>query len=324
VEVAEALARELFRAKHAVVATLSGNLCDLAALFAFTAPGDKVAMIPFSGGGYPFGVEKFHRRLVSLPIEGPGFPLDAEKACKTITGQRVSLTILGASYFLFPHPVREIGTCVRGLGPAHRCVYDASHVLGLVACGEFQDPLREGAELLFGSTHKSFFGPQGGILMTDSAECAAAVRRFTDLDFEGGIGLVDNPHVNRIAALGLALEEMLDDRSYGRRVIENAKALAGALDEQGIPVWFRDRGYTESHQVLLDLDRDLAANFCRKLDEAGIFIDLSGRIGTAEVTHRGMGPAEVREIARWMAGIFHGNAPRDVKKRIRELAASKR
>jgi glycine hydroxymethyltransferase len=324
VEVAEALARKLFRAKHAVVTPLSGNLCDLGALFAFTAPGEKVAMIPFSGGGYPFGVGKFHRKPVSLPVECPGFPLDAEKSGKIISRERPALTILGASYFLFPQPVRGVSACVKRLGTGHHCVYDGSHVLGLIACGAFQDPLREGAELLFGSTHKSFFGPQGGILLTNSAACAAALRRFTDLDFEGGIGLVDNPHVNRIAALGLALEEMLADPGYGKRVVENAKTLAGALDEQEVPVRFRDRGYTESHQLLLDLDGERAAAFCRKLDAAGIFIDRSGRIGTAEITHRGLGPAEVREIARWMAGLFHGNAPRGLKKRIRDLAVSKR
>jgi glycine hydroxymethyltransferase len=297
VETTEALASELFRARHAIVTSLSGNLCDLAVLFAFTAPGDPVGILPFTAGGYPLGVEKFHRKRWDLPVHKGTYDIDVKAAAEGMQRMKPKLNILGASYLLFPQPVEALAGAMRASSPGGLCVYDGSHVLGLIACGVFQHPLQEGADLLIGSTHKSFFGPQGGLILTNRDEHAAAVRKFLELDLETGIGLVDNPHVNRIAALGLALEEMLEDPGYGKRVVDNAKALAEALTEQGFPVRFKDRGYTESHQILLDLPPEGAEKLCHDLEKAEIYIDIGGRLGTAEVTRRGMGPGDMKEIA---------------------------
>lgn len=300
----ESLARKLFRAEHALVSPVSGNLCVLAAVSAFTSPGDAVAMLPFSAGGYPFGIEKFHRRRVIIPADEGNMSMDAEQAVELLAEDKVRLAFLGASFIPFPHPVSGIR---RGLEEAgHDCllVYDGSHVLGLIACGEFQDPLREGADMLIGSTHKTFYGPQGGLVLTGSPRLAASMRGMLELDLEYGIGLVDNPHLNRIAALGVALEEMLDDPDYGARVVENSRALARALDGLGVPVRFRERGYTASHQVLLDLGAAEREKLCRDLEQAGIFIDRWGRLGTAEVTHLGMGPGDMEAIADRIARIY--------------------
>jgi glycine hydroxymethyltransferase len=322
VEATEELACKLFRARHALVAPISGNLCDLAVLFAFTAYDEKVAMLPFSAGGYPLGLEKFHRRRVSLPVDERGFNVDGPSALEALARERPELTILGSSFILFPQPVAEIATAVKAARPPGFCVYDGSHVLGLIACGEFQDPLREGAEVLFGSTHKSFFGPQGGILLTNSAEHAARLRKYLEIDFETGIGLVDNPHMNRIAALGIAMEEMLANRGYGRRVIENAIFFGRALDKLGVPIRFREHKYTRSHQLLLDLDSARAEKLCRDLEAVSIFIDVGGRLGLAEATHRGMRRAELREIAEVIAEVYHGGPRPVLKKRIRDLVES--
>ncbi len=304
VETTEVLASRLFDAEHALVTPLSGNICDLAALLAFTSPGDSAAMVPFTSGGYPFGVTKFDRKLFPIPVDPETFSIDTQAACDLISREKIALTILGASCIPFPHPVREISRCVRESGHGGVCVFDGSHVLGLIACGEFQDPLGEGADVLIGSTHKTFFGPQGGVMLTRSKERADALNRYLEFDLDEGLGLVDNPHVNRIAALGVAIEEMLDDPGYGGRVIENARTLAAALDDLGVPVRFKERGYTCSHQVVLDLDSESAQRFCEKLEAAGIFIDIGGRIGTAEATRMGMGPDRMKEIAQSMAKIF--------------------
>ncbi len=243
-------------------------------------------------------------------------------AAEGLAREGARLAFLGASFIPFPHPVAEIR---RGLEESgHDCllVYDGSHVLGLIACGEFQDPLREGADVLVGSTHKTFFGPQGGLALTADPRLAHALRRMLELDLEAGIALVDNPHLNRIAALGLALEEMMEDPSYGARVVENARALAGALDRLGVPVRFRERGYTASHQVLLDLEPPAAGTLCRDLEEAGIFIDAWGRLGTAEATHLGMGPGEMEEAAGLIAEVHAGRPGRDLRARVAELALS--
>jgi len=318
----EKLAGDMFRAEHALVSSLSGNLCVLAATAAFTSPGDAVAILPFAAGGYPFGLEKFHRRNVAIPADEDSLVIDVPQTVELLLAEEVGLAFLGASFIPFPHPVQEIR---RGLDEAgHDCilVYDGSHVLGLIACGGFQDPLREGADILIGSTHKTFYGPQGGLVLTGSSGLAGSMRKMLELDLEAGIGLVDNPHLNRIAALGIALEEMLEDPGYGERVVENSRALARALDESGVPVRFRERGYTASHQILLDLDADGAETLCRALEDVGIFIDAWGRLGTAEATHRGMGPAEMEILAAWIAAIYKERPPAKLPEEIRQLALS--
>ena len=240
-------------------------------------------------------------------------------AKKLITDASVRLTILGASYIPFPHPVRELSKFIGNSSRSSLLVYDGSHVLGLIACAEFQDPLREGAKVLFGSTHKSLYGPQGGIVLTNSSEHEKILRNFLEIDLEAGIALVDNPHVNRIAALGIALEEMSRNRNYGRRVIRNAKALAKALDESGVPVRFRERGYTESHQILLNLSPEAAEKLCRQLENVGIFVDITGRIGVAEVTRRGMGPSEMGRVAELMKEVYKKGPQEGLKKRVHRL-----
>ncbi|MEW6554260.1 MAG: hypothetical protein AB1384_08250 [Actinomycetota bacterium] len=322
VDETERLGREIFRSGHALVSSLSGNLCVLAAVSAFTVPGEAVAMLPFAAGGYPFGIEKFHRRRLDIPADHGSLAVNAARTVELLVRERVALAFLGASFIPFPHPVEDIR---RGLDEAgHRCllVYDGSHVLGLIACGEFQDPLREGADLLIGSTHKSLFGPQGGLVLSDSQGMASSMRGMLELDLEAGIGLVDNPHLNRIAALGVALEEMRGDTGYGARVVENSRALARALDEHGVPVRFADRGYTSSHHVLLDLATEEAEKLCRDLEKVSIFIDAWGRLGTAEATHRGMGPGEMEAVAGCIAAVYRGEPRAAVAETVRELATA--
>ncbi|WP_458011128.1 hypothetical protein [Candidatus Solincola sp.] len=316
----ERLARETFGADHALVTPLSGNMCVLAVLFAFTSPGESVGLIPFQSGGYPFGVEKFHRRPAWIPVHPDTLEINPAEAVEILVREKARVAFLGASFIPFPHPVAEIR---RGLLEAgHECLlaYDGSHVLGLVACGEFQDPLREGADILMGSTHKSLFGPQGGIIITNRGELAKRLRKFLELDLEAGIGLVDNPHLNRIAALGIALEELQVDPTYGRRVVENARALAEALHADGVPVRFAGRGFTASHQVLLDLGEKEAERMCRDLERHGIFIDAWGRLGTAEVTRQGMGTGEMRRIAGWIAAVYHGDPPPGLASEVKRMA----
>lgn len=318
IEKTEELAGKLFRAKHAIVNPLSGNICDLAVLFSFTEPGDKVAMLPFSAGGYPLGLGKFDRKRVNIPADSGTLQINVEETKTALQSEKPSLVILGSSFILFPHPVEDISAAVREYGG--RCVYDGAHILGLVACGAFQDPLVEGAEVLFGSTHKTFYGPQGGILLTDSDEHASVLRNYFEIDLETGIGLVDNPHLNRIAALGVALEEMLADQDYGKKVIENARTMARTLDELGVPVRFKDKGYTASHQVLLDIDPERALGLCRELEKASIFVDTAARLGLAESTHRGFSTADIEEIAVLVHEVYVNGANDGVRDKVRRFA----
>ncbi len=310
----EILAKKVFKARYAFITPLSGNICDLAVLFSFTHPGDAIAGIAKEDGGYPLGYEKFQRKL--LPIPTQNYLIDVPAAKKKITG--VPLTILGSSVIPFPHPVKEFTSSQFGT-----LAYDGSHVLGLIAGGEFQDPFGEGADIVMGSTHKSFPGPQGGIVMTNSWEKAQILQKMLCFDFEEGIGLVDNPHLHRIAALGMALQEMRDHgKTYARQIIKNAQTLARGLEGMDVPLRLFELGYTRSHQLLLNLSSDDAKRLCHSLEKFKIFIDISGRIGVAEVTHAGMKEKEMEKIAQLIGAIAHGKGTSGTVREVERLAAS--
>ena len=307
----EGLAKKLFGVRYAFITPVSGNMCDLATIFSFSRSGDKIAGIPRESGGYPFGYEKFERKFHPLPMKD--FVVDEEKVDEM--EEDFPLIFIASSIILFPHPLKKISKKFGGV-----VAYDASHVLGLIAGGKFQQPLKEGAEVMIGSTHKSFPGPQGGIVLTNERDAMERLREYLLFDYDKGIGLIDNPHVNRIASLGVVMEEMLENgREYANQIVKNAKSLASSLHQLGVAVKFSDRGFTESHQILLDMADREAGIFYKKLEENGIFIDCIGRIGVAEVTHIGMKEEEMEEIAHMIADVYKG---KNVRARVEKMATS--
>ena len=214
----------------------------------------------------------------------------------TLRRERPNAVVLGQSFFLFPYPLREIAEEAH----AHDALvfYDASHVLGLIAGGGFQDPIREGADVLYGSTHKSFFGPQGGLLATDRKDL------FEQIDGAVTWRLFDNAHWNRIAALGQTLLEFERvGAQYASTVVANSKALGRALARRDVPLLAESEGFTESHQLLIDraeLRRRHgvgSAAFARRLESQRLLLDLVGRVGTAEITRWGLMPDQMERMA---------------------------
>ncbi len=308
-EKAVELTKKLFKVKYAFLTPVSGNICDLSVIFAFTKSGDEVAGIPKEHGGYPFGYEKFERKFIPLPMKG--HEVDIEK----ISGMKCKLLLMAQSTILFPFPLTDLMERV----DCETGAYDASHVLGLIAGKEFQQPLKEGMHIMFGSTHKSFPGPQGGIVMTNDDEHASMLEKYLLFSFDEGIGLVDNIHMNRVASLAIVVGEMLrEGKKYARNVISNAKYLASKLHEYGIPVKYEEKGFTESHQFLLDMEGDELKKFFIELEKNKVFIDSSGRVGVAEVTHIGMGKAEMDEIAEIIKDIHDGKSAIE---RVRSLSS---
>jgi glycine hydroxymethyltransferase len=200
------------------------------------------------------------------------------------------MVIFGGSYIVLPQPVKELAKAARENGAV--VGFDGSHVLGLIAGEQFQDPLREGAQLVFGSTHKSFFGPQGGIIVgnRDPGE---------DLKEKIFPAYVDNAHWNRIAALTLALAEMKKfGKAYAAQIVRNSKTLAKCLFDYGFPVICRHLGFTKSHQVIMDFgDMPKARKVAEKFQRANIITDCAIRIGTCEVTRKGMRESEMLKVA---------------------------
>lgn len=298
---ANAAAARVFRARCATTRPLSGHIAALSALVPLLPPKSRLLAISPSEGGYDgyapgFIPAVFGYSVRPLPATGPGFRVRAEEAVDTIRRERPSAVVLGQSFFLFPYPLRAIAEEAH----AHDALvfYDASHVLGLIAGGGFQDPLREGADILYGSTHKSFFGPQGGLVVTDREDL------FAQLDPALVWRIFDNAHWNRIAALGQTLLEFERvGAEYARTVVANSKALGRALSEREFPMVAEAEGFTESHQLLIDrteLRRRHAIGpgaLARRLEKQRLLLDLVGRVGSAEVTRLGLVPEEMPRLA---------------------------
>lgn len=316
------VAKELFEVESADLRPLSGHIADFIFLANFTKPGNVLMCVSAEDGGYPGIWRKGLPKVLGIEIEA--FPFSKEKmnikateAAEAITRTEPAVVVFGASLFLFPHPVRELSRAAKEVGAT--VGFDGSHVMGLIAGKKFQNPLREGASALFGSTHKSFFGPQGGIILADKEHGETMKEKVYP-------AFVDNAHWNRIAALALALAEMEKfGSSYAEQVIRNAQTLAKTLDDSGFPVVGSDLGYTESHQVLLDYGgykqgREVA----ERLEKANIVADCGVRLGTCELTRRGMEEGEMEQIAGLIKQVIidkksPSKVKLDVEKLVREF-----
>jgi glycine hydroxymethyltransferase len=189
--------------------------------------------------------------------------------------------------------------------------------LGLIGGGRFQDPLREEAQALFGSTHKTFFGPQGGIILANKEPGELIKDKIYP-------AFVDNAHWNRIAALTLALAEMKEfGNAYATQVVRNSKTLAKTLYDFGFPVICRHLGFTQSHQVIVDYgDYERGRGIAEKLQRANIIVDCVIRIGACEITRRGMKEAEMLRIAELLKrAVINGEKPESVKRDVEKLSS---
>jgi glycine hydroxymethyltransferase len=301
----EKLAREVFHSEMADLSPLSGHIADLIFLSCFSSRKDTLLCVSAADGGYPgiweSGAPRFlNLKVIGFPFSKKKMNIDVERAPDLISTSKPKVVVFGASLFLFPHPLNELARLARESGAT--VGFDGSHVLGLIAGKQFQDPLREGASVLFGSTHKSFFGPQGGIILADREHGEIIKKRLHP-------GLVDNAHWNRIAALTLALAEMREfGKAYATQVIKNAQALAKALAEFEFPVACASLGFTVSHQVFLDFGGYRKGRVVAvKLEKANIIVDCGVRLGVCELTRRGMKEQEMEDVAHFIKRVIKDN-----------------
>ncbi|MFC4507428.1 MULTISPECIES: hypothetical protein [Streptomyces] len=328
-EYATNLAREVFDARYANLSPISGNMSLLAVVFALSEVNDHVGRIPpfFPGGGYPLDYAVFDRQPLPLPFSDKNWQVDLDAAVSLLEKVQPPLVVLGSSIVTYPMPVREISEVVHAYGGL--VAYDGSHSLGLIAGGQYQDPLREGADLLLGSTHKTFPGPQGGVILTNNEEIHKRVEVLSNFRPLNGPTLICNPHLARIASTGMVLEET-DWRHYAKRVVENARAIAASLQEEGIPL----RGVTAEnfpeltycHQVLPDIPLEDARRLRDRLGRHGINVDGFLRLGVSEITRLGFTVEECVELGGLIAALLanENEVPRGVDQRIQELIETHR
>jgi glycine hydroxymethyltransferase len=318
----EALCVELLKqafgaryADHRLVASMIGNMAVYTAL---TAPGDVIMSLPQPVGGHssnrpdgPAGVRGL--RIVDVPFDQAELTVDLDLFAKVAPLVRPKLVALGASMTLFPFPLHAMSEIVGEWGG--RIYFDGAHQLGLVAGGQFQDPLREGAAVVTGSAGKTFSGPQSGILVWNEP---ALTEPLTTSVFPV---LAATHQVNRVAALAVSAAEMIAfGREYMAQIVANAKALGAALDARGIPMLGAQKGYTRTHQVIANV-RQFGGGLevAHRLARANIITNKnlipgdapeawdhpSGlRIGTTEVTRLGMGAAQMETIADFIARVL--------------------
>jgi glycine hydroxymethyltransferase len=318
--VTEALVKRLFRAPYAEIRVGSGALANLYAFMATAKPGDRILAFPPEMGGHVthhragvaglYGLETF-----AVPYDGKRMAIDLDRLHREARRLQPKLITLAGSLCLFPYAVREAREIADAVGAY--LLYDAAHMGGIIAGGCFQQPLAEGAHLMTMSTYKAYGGPAAGLVLTTEKVLA---ERLDQIAYPG---VTANFDLGKTAALAIATLDLIEHgRGYATMCIENAKALAGALAAEGLPVHgVEGRGHTESHHLALH-----AAPFgggqtaSKRLAHANVLLcgiglpidpvegDLNGiRIGTQEITRFGFKPKDMPQIARFIARVFRGN-----------------
>jgi glycine hydroxymethyltransferase len=328
------LAKEVFEANYANIQSVSGTASNMAALKALTKPRDPITAVSLADGGHishaPMGAVGMRGlQLNTYPWDAERMEIDVDAAVKMIHDVKPKLALFGQSMILFPTPMEEVATA------AHEedayVMYDGAHVLGLIAGGQFQDPLREGADVLTGSSHKTFPGPQGGFVLSDSDD-PALHRKLNSGVFPG---VVSNYHLHHMAGKVIALAEFKESgEAYARDVVANAQAFGAAMAAEGFDVLAEERGYTMTHQIVTrhgEPDSSAGAKAAQSLEDAGIITNMnmlpgdtkplhpSGlRLGVQELTRVGLGPSEMEDVATFyrrvlLDGEDAGKVKADVK-----------
>ena len=333
VRVAE-LAKRLFRCRHADVRPVSGTNANLAVLFALGDPGDIITTVALSDGAHistakfgAVGVRGMNQ--VTYPWDADRMNIDVDGTIKVLKSARPKIALFGQSVYLFPTPLKELRDTLQDIG----CYvwYDGAHVLGLIAGGKFQDPFREGAEVMTGSTHKTLPGPQHGVLLAEPRDEKMEKRLLRGV-FPG---VVSNHHLHAMAALGITLAEHLEfGAAYADQTVRNAKALAAALHALGLRVLGETLGFTESHIVAVDVtSQGGGAKVALDLERANIIanknllptdtspVKPSGvRLGSQELTRLGMREPQMDEVAGLIARVaVKGEDPKSVARDVAAL-----
>jgi glycine hydroxymethyltransferase len=337
-EKAMELAKKLFICHYADVRPTAGTTANLAILKAFIKPGETAVVLDLANGAHisfgkwgAAGVRGIN--LVSYPFDNEIMNIDIDQAIKLIKQIKPKLALNGQSVFLFPTPLKELSQAAHDVGAY--LVYDAAHVLGLIAGKQFQDPLREGADVMSGSTHKTLPGPQGGMILSnhkgDTEEDKSFLRK---LGFGVFPGITSSYHLHHVAAKAIAFAEHLEfGKAYAKQIIKNAQHFAQSLHERGFKVFGEKLGFTKSHQVLLEIGPGKGKEASKKLVDCGIVTNMntipgdtdplnpSGlRLGTPELTRIGMKEKEMDEVATFFErALLKNENQKKIKEDIKEF-----
>ena len=243
------------------------------------------------------------------------YKIDVEETKKLIEQYRPELIIFGKSMVLYREPVAAIRQFLDEQNIPATIMYDMAHVLGLVG-DHFQKPFEEGAEIVTGSTHKTFFGPQRGVIGVNYRKPDLKYGLWETIESRTFPGSVSNHHLGTQLGLLMAAYEMNTFKDeYQKAVIENAKHFAQALKAQGLDVAGDPAiGYTETHQVIVSVgygsgpevaerleENNIIVNYQATPDEEGFTASGALRMGVSEMTRFGFGKEDFSQLAELMA-----------------------
>jgi glycine hydroxymethyltransferase len=323
------LAKKLFNAPFADVRPISGVVANLAMYTAAMDTNERMLALSIAHGGHisharknlggTAGAIRGHK-VRNWVFNDEEFNIDVDASIDLIKklqdkGDEIKFLLFGGSVFPFPHPVKEFRDIADEYGMT--IGYDSAHVSGLIAAGRFQDPLREGADMMTASTHKTMPGPQHGIILAQE-EFAEPIKRAS---FPG---LLSNHHLHNVAGLAVVLAELMEfGVEYMDQILKNAKALAQSLHERGWQVIAEHKGFTESHVILVDVTETPMKDgrtVEEELENANIVINRNLlpwdkkrgrdyktpggiRLGTSELTRLGMKESEMDAVAELMTRL---------------------
>lgn len=313
------LAKRIFKVEFAEHRPLSGSIANAMTMYSLTKVGDTILTIEDPRGHSTWRAQGYAGfrgiRVVDIPFDYEQWNIDVNalrEAAKHVE-PKPRLFIIGTSSFLFPHPVPEVAEIAKEVGAS--LWYDGSHVLGLIAGSEFQNPIREGAYILTGATSKTLCGPVGGLILHNDSDLQKRIPAIQ----KGMMSFVGH---NRTASLAITLAEMsVFGRDFAQQIIRNAKALARSLDKEGFNVMCRDKGYTESHIVLVNVSNLGGGEKVAQILERYNMICSSHRLfrsepspaglrmGVTELTRLGMKEVEMLKVANFMRRAVFDHEP---------------
>jgi len=258
-------------------------------------------------------------QVVNFPVRKDNpYKADLDALAAILESHKPQLVIFGKSMFLYREPVQFVADAVRGWKDRPVLMYDMAHVLGLY--GAFQAPFAEGADVVTGSTHKTFFGTQRGVVAGNIPKGSPFRPLWVEIKGRAFPGSTSNHHLGTLLGLLMASYEMNAFKEpFQKQVRANAKALAKALHDHGVPVEGDPAdGYTETHQVVIrvkpfgpgmEIARRLETNNVltnyQALPDDATFLESSGiRLGVQEMTRFGMVEKDFDALAGLMADII--------------------
>ena len=325
-----ARAKALFKADHANVQPYSGSPANLAVYFALLKPGDTIMGLSLPHGGHlthgwPVSITGTFWRSTQYVVDRESQVIDFDAVRTMARKERPKIIVTGGTAYPRFWDFKTFGEIAKEVGALH--LADISHVAGLIVGGVHPDPVPY-ADVITTTTHKTLRGPRGAMIMC-RAEHAEAIDKAVFPGLQGG------PHNHTTAAIGVALKEAStpDFKAYAKKVVSNAKTLADELMAHGFNLV---SGGTDNHLILVDLTNKkvIGKKGAKALDAAGIVCNYntvpydprkpfspSGiRLGTPAITSRGMGDAEMRQIAKWIdAAITHLNDEAALKRIAAEV-----